>query len=58
LSFHCLRHFTATTLAAGGVNPIVAQQLLGHTSIEMHSRYVGPDHNTLAAAAAVIPNIV
>jgi integrase len=58
LSFHSLRHFTATTLAAAGVNPIVSQQLLGHGSIEMHSRYVGPDHNTLAAAAAALPEIV
>jgi integrase len=58
LSFHSLRHFTATTLASAGVNPIVSQQLLGHATIEIHARYVGPDHNTLAAAAAVIPDIV
>jgi integrase len=58
LSYHCLRHFTATTLAAAGVNPLVSKQLLGHATLEMHARYVGPDHDTLATAAAVIPDIV
>lgn len=34
-----LRHFFATSLQAAGVDPMVRRDLMGHTSLEMTSRY-------------------
>jgi site-specific recombinase XerD len=36
---HSLRHLFSTRAQEAGVNPLVVQQMLGHTTLEMTGRY-------------------
>lgn len=53
-SFHSLRHFAATSLAAAGVRADVARKITGHTDAETHSNYVGAETETLRKAVKKI----
>jgi integrase len=54
-SFHSLRHFAATQLAAAGVRAEIARQITGHTDINSHSEYVKADFDVLREAVEAIP---
>jgi integrase len=49
-SFHSLRHFAATQLAANGVRAEVARQITGHADAEEHANYVTADLDSLRIA--------
>jgi integrase len=49
-SFHSLRHFAATQLAANGVRAEVARQITGHADAETHANYVTADLDSLRIA--------
>jgi integrase len=49
-SFHSLRHFAATQLAAAGVRAEIARQITGHTDAETHANYINADLDSLRAA--------
>jgi integrase len=49
-SFHSLRHFAATQLAAAGVRAEVARQITGHTDAETHANYINADIDALRSA--------
>lgn len=49
--FHDLRHSYASLLEEAGVHPFVAQELLGHTRVEMTKRYSHPYDAAKADAA-------
>lgn len=53
-SFHSLRHFAATQLAAAGVRAEVARQITGHADAEMHGNYVNADLDVLRGAVESI----
>ena len=53
-SFHSLRHFAATALAAAGVRADVARQITGHADAEQHSNYVTADLDALRGAVKLI----
>lgn len=53
-SFHSLRHFAATQLAAAGVRAEVARQITGHTDAEQHANYVNADLDALRGAVKAI----
>jgi integrase len=53
-SFHSLRHFAATQLAASGVRAEVARAITGHADEATHENYVTPDQETLRRAVAAI----
>src|SRR5882724_411424 len=53
-SFHSLRHFAATQLAAAGVRAEIARQITGHTDAETHADYVTADLDSLRAAVRSI----
>ena len=56
--FHGLRHTTATMLAAGGVHPSVAQQLLRHSDIRQTMNiYTHTLHEQQSSALAKLPNL-
>ena len=44
LGLHSFRHFHITQLIANGVNPLVVRDLVGHTTVDMTSRY---NHSSL-----------
>lgn len=59
LDFHALRHTFGTMLAKGGVHPKAAQDLMGHSSIELTMRIY--THTLLAdqaQAIAKLPEII
>jgi integrase len=53
-SFHSLRHFAATQLAAAGVRAEIARQITGHADAEMHGNYVNADLVVLRGAVESI----
>jgi integrase len=53
-SFHSLRHFAATQLAAAGVRAEVARQITGHTDAETHANYINADIDALRSAVKSI----
>lgn len=53
-SFHSLRHFAATQLAAAGVRAEIARQITGHADAEMHANYVNADRDALRNAVNAI----
>ena len=53
-SFHSLRHFAATALAAAGVRADVARQITGHADAAQHSNYVTADLDALRGAVKAI----
>ena len=53
-SFHSLRHFAATALAAAGVRADVARQITGHADAQQHSNYVTADLDALRGAVKLI----
>jgi integrase len=53
-SFHSLRHFAATQLAAAGVRSDIARQITGHTDVDSHSEYVKADLDVLRGAVEAI----
>ncbi len=53
-SFHSLRHFAVTQLAAAGVRGDVAMQITGHSDVASHSGYVGHDADAMLAAVRTI----
>lgn len=54
ISWHGLRHTFATELTSRGVPLRAVQELLGHTTIQMTSRYAHVAPSTLHAAVAVL----
>ncbi|MGN0869453.1 MAG: tyrosine-type recombinase/integrase [Akkermansia sp.] len=56
-TFHSLRASVATLLHAAGVSQVMAMRLVGHESAAIHSVYVRPTGDQLAAAAAKLPDI-
>ncbi len=56
-TFHCLRASVVTMLHAAGVSQGLAMYLVGHESADVHSVYLRPDGNQLAAAAANLPKL-
>lgn len=62
-SFHSLRHFAATEMAANGVRAEVARAITGHADEATHANYVTADRDVLRGAvnairlvAAKLPN--
>jgi integrase len=53
-SYHSLRHFAVSQMAAAGVRGEVARQITGHADLEVHARYVTPDLATLRGAVNAI----
>ena len=53
-SFHSLRHFAATALAAAGVRAEVARQITGHADAQQHANYVNADLDALRSAVKTI----
>lgn len=53
-SFHSLRHFAASQLAAAGVRAEIARQITGHADAETHGDYVKADSDVLRDAVASI----
>jgi integrase len=53
-SFHSLRHFAATQLAANGVRAEVARQITGHADAESHANYINADIDALRGAVNAI----
>jgi len=53
-SFHSLRHFAASQLAAAGVRAEVARQITGHADAESHAGYVNADLDALRGAVGSI----
>jgi integrase len=47
---HILRHQFATRAQAAGVNPLVVQEMLGHTTLDMTRRYSHPGIDTMREA--------
>lgn len=43
VSFHCLRHTFCSINANNGTNQLLLQAMLGHTSLDMTSKYYHPD---------------
>lgn len=54
-SFHSLRHFAATQLAAAGVRAEIARQITGHADADTHGDYVKADYEVLREAVEAIP---
>jgi integrase len=58
VDFHCLRHTFGTMLAASGVHPKAAQQLMRHSDINLTmSRYTHILRGQEAAAVASLPDL-
>lgn len=53
-SFHSLRHFAATQLAAAGVRAEIARQITGHIDVDTHANYVNADLDVLRSAVKSI----
>lgn len=53
-SFHSLRHFAATQLAAAGVRSEIARQITGHADAQTHANYITADNDTLRSAVGQI----
>lgn len=53
-SFHSLRHFAATQLAASGVRAEIARQITGHLDADTHANYVNADVAALGRAVRKI----
>lgn len=49
MSFHSLRHTFATSYVANGGDPLRLQRVLGHTNLQMTSRYVQTQTKDLSA---------
>ncbi len=54
-TFHSLRASCATLLQASGVSEGIAMELVGHRSSIVHSAYIRPSTETLAAAMSNLP---
>lgn len=53
-SFHSLRHFAATQLAAAGVRAEIARAITGHADAATHANYVNADLDALRGAVNAI----
>jgi len=53
-SFHSLRHFAATQLAANGVRAEIARAITGHADADTHANYIAPDLASLRSAVSGI----
>lgn len=49
-SFHSLRYFAATQLAAAGIRAEIARQITGHTDAQTHANYINADLDALRGA--------
>jgi integrase len=47
---HSLRHLFSSRAQAAGVSPLLVQQMLGHTTLEMTRRYTHADVDDLRQA--------
>jgi integrase len=56
ITWHKLRHTTASTLMAKGVPPAVVRDILGHTSIEMTMRYTHVSPQVARACVQALSN--
>src|SRR5262249_35039184 len=57
ISFHSLRHSTATFLRAAGVSDFVAREILGHESAAIARLYTHLTTDDLRAAMQRVPDV-
>jgi site-specific recombinase XerD len=57
LSFHSLRHTAVSLLKDAGVPQAVAQELIGHDSVQMSQHYTHVGIEALQKAAAALPEL-
>lgn len=57
VSFHCLRHSSASALRNHGVTDVVAMALLGHESAAIAKHYTKIDRATLRGAVDALPDV-
>ena len=57
LSFHSLRRTAATLLHEAGVPALMAQEMIGHDSEEVHRLYVNVGRDAMEKAAAALPEL-
>ena len=55
VDFHSFRRAYATALAASGLNAQAAMRLAGHSSVDVHMRYVAKGATALAAPSEAMP---
>lgn len=57
LKWHDLRHSATTRMVEGGVAPMIAMKITGHTQMQTFARYVNADDNAAARAAEVLASL-